>query len=405
MSTPAPHTPVNFLKAGTGMAFSAQCVALLAEAGYQPEDFGSHSYVQKRLAQARAAVAQWEAAKAGGPPAAEPSEHQKFLATCQSGHLAQDAIHREGGSENRGNNCANRVDGYNESDAPCMPHQGSAQDAGTQHNLVSNMETSQPRDRGLSTGQSYNPEHADADADARCRATLDHVDRPDQPTTQGQASGGGASTSSATAGQAGQAGAAAPGSVGPVDPNNPGEITGETAADCINAFRKHATQAMKQNCADSVEENRATANGGAGRTAAQGAQHRRRLRKRAASTRAREQEAAQELETANRSRGQHERYVRETRETLASTSDPAERARLRQQLRERQGSLSAAEERCERAAAAHGEASQAAATAQGASTRAQNALCAAQQGERLRAGRGRDDPRCPGVNPIPPVTG
>jgi hypothetical protein len=409
MGSPAPHTPVVFVKAGTSMMFSAHCVKELAKYGYDPEDFGSHSHVQKRLRAARDRVAADDAAVASGGARPTPpvTDRERFLASCQSGHLSQDAIHREGGSENRGNPCANRVDGYQEGAAPCMPHQGDAGTLGTQHNQVSQLETTQPRDRGLSTNQPYPPDQASADADARCRQTLGQTTGPGQPTGTAPATGAGASAGTSTSGTVGDGGATAPGSVGPVDPNNPGEINGETAADCINAFRKHAMQAMKQNCADSVEDNRNTANGGPGRTAAEGAAHRRNLRRRDEAARGREQAAGAELETANRSRGQHQHHRDQADQALQTAQartpqDPAEVAAARAHLRDREQSLATAQARCDTASAAHDTASQAAANAQRASTTAANALCLAQQGERLRAGRGRDDPRCPGVNPIPP---
>jgi len=422
MATPAPHTPVNFLKAGTSMAFSAKCIALLAKAGYEPEDFGDYKHVQDRLRAAREKVNKYDGDVAAGRPtdSPPPTDHERFLASCQSGHLAQDAIHREGGSDNRGNPCANRVDGYRDTEAPCMPHQGSAQDAGTQHNEISNLETNQPRARvnpetgkPLERDQPYDPADADADADERCRQTLNNTDRPNQPTGQGQAGGQGATVGSGGADDAADASATDGASAGPVDPAAPGDIDGETAADCINAFRKHAFQAMKQNCEDSAAENRATANGGADRTNRQGAAHRSNLKRKAQAAREKEQAAKAELTSANRSRGQTERRRRESEQALnaaeSNASNPptaaqqAEIDRLDTQLGEREQSARAARQRASDAETAHDSASRTASTAQSAHSRAANALCRAQQGERLAAGRGRNNPRCPGRNRIPPT--
>ncbi|PRQ03998.1 hypothetical protein ENSA5_11810 [Enhygromyxa salina] len=127
MTTPAPHTPINFVKGGASLFFSARCVQLLAKAGYLPDDFGTYAQVQKRNKSAKDKVQTWQDARAqaledGVPPdqvddhlrrqhaeerdrrieagASEadvdrqmqadgqpvpPSQHERFLAECQSG--------------------------------------------------------------------------------------------------------------------------------------------------------------------------------------------------------------------------------------------------------------------------------------------------------------------------------
>ena len=51
--TPPAQTPVNFLRGGAADMFSAECKAALLKAGYDPDWFGSYSYVGKEIKTAK----------------------------------------------------------------------------------------------------------------------------------------------------------------------------------------------------------------------------------------------------------------------------------------------------------------------------------------------------------------
>ncbi|MEQ9075716.1 MAG: hypothetical protein RLP09_17805 [Sandaracinaceae bacterium] len=318
MSTPAPHTPMAFLKGGAAGMFSAACIKALARAGYQPEDFGSYDYVADQISEARLktdrynlakygdrlglppdkpkgrrkraqdALAKWRAENSGMPP--KPTPRDMHLAGSQSGHLTMNSAYQR----DRGNPCTSVVDGFEERYAPCMPHHGATSTANSEHHWVYTQECNAdgcaalgaeppPNPPGTwkgvkdpSVGQAppaanhtYPAGELDADEAARIQ-NLPRVQEENlapegghpQPGTQKSQAGAGAEGP-----QPGDAAAAA-------DANGPSgnqagsaplwqqEITGETAGDCIDNFRKAAISAMKQHCADNVAKNQADATGG-----------------------------------------------------------------------------------------------------------------------------------------------
>ena len=48
-STPAPHTPINFVLAGGTDFFSRDCAKALAKCGYDPKDFGSYKDIRAKI--------------------------------------------------------------------------------------------------------------------------------------------------------------------------------------------------------------------------------------------------------------------------------------------------------------------------------------------------------------------
>jgi hypothetical protein len=126
--------PAFFVKAGGMANFSDRCQKLLAEVGYENDDFGPHEQVQAKIGAAKAKCAEYdryvkEEAKgkwpAGKKPPDAPTSRDRMLSQCQSGHLTQDALFRA--PSERGNACANNAppegDGrcYDTDAAPCMP--------------------------------------------------------------------------------------------------------------------------------------------------------------------------------------------------------------------------------------------------------------------------------------------
>ncbi len=329
--------------------FSAQCVAALLEAGYKPEWFGSYNHVSKQIQAAKKKCAAYdEAVKKGRkklPP--KPSADDRYLAECQSGHLSQNACFQEPGA--RGDPCKNTVDGHHDAQYPCMPQAGHAMQKGGEHNKATLDEQKSAGAQGK-PGDPYPSGQLSKDSDKRGKAVADDKklavknDRKAIKREGGRKGSRGAGASS-RAGKAGAASGASGGSA--AKPNQPWnkELTGKTAGDCINSFRKAGEAAMKAKCENERHKNRATANGGAGKTAEQGRKHREKLEKEAA----------------------------------AAQAKAAKNPRSKKAQRE-------------------------AAAASAGATKARNANCLANQGDRLAAGRGKNNPIVPS-NASPPVTG
>ncbi len=303
--TPAPHTPIQFLQGGAGAMFSAACVAALVNAGYDPNDFGSYDYVDDRISKARdrvnlhndhrygvpstlppkqrdarqAALDKWRAAN---PPPARPpapSPHDRTLAGCQSGHLVMNSSYQR----ERENPCTSVVDGFEDNLAPCMPHEGRTSVAGTEHHWVYHNEIAQPRARGLTpepqfpagctdpgTGQAppvpphrYDAAAIDADEEARIRNNprLNSEGAATPMSGSPVGSGSGAAPAAPAAAGAAASASAPTASASSSTPLWQQEITGNTAADCVNNFRKAAMSAMKDHCEQSTAANEAEACG------------------------------------------------------------------------------------------------------------------------------------------------
>ena len=392
---PPAQTPVLFLKGGAAGMFSAECVALLAKYGYKPDDFGDYDHVYGRC----------KAAREKKP--ADRTDHEKFLAGCQSGHLQQNACSQR----QRGNPCTNLVDGHDDNRYPCMPHQGRADTAGTEHNWVSQDENDAPlrpggrqqEERGLpadgrpAAASSVYPQGAmDADADQRTQEMLKRR-QAQQATSTASDAGMGAGGTGAVGGSKSAASAAGTSGAQAKDTSKPWEqeITGKTAAECINNFRKAGVAAMKQRCIDNMEENRRIANGGG--TPADGRAMRARLRRERNQARNDRDAARQERDTQQQNAAQKQQELGAAEQDAAQNpNDAAVHQRLAQARDDHAAASTSAAEansRCDDVESRYNSA----ASRYG---RVRNAMCRYQQGRRLLTGEGRDDGRIPPRNTL-----
>lgn len=316
--TPPAQTPVMFLKGGAAAMFSDQCKALLAQAGYDPASFGSYDHTAKQIRAAKDHCAKYdEAVKAGGaPPVPKPTPEQRHLSECQSGHLTQNAVYQN----ERGNPCSNVAPGHEEHLFPCMPQAGHAMAVGGEHNLATiheqNSAAGPNGDRR--PGDPYPADQIARDSDDRARRVANDQALAQRNQRQFTAPAGGAEGASAgggaqSGGTAGSAAGADPGNVS--QPNAPWSqpLTGDTAGDCINSFRKAGEAAMRQKCQDDREKNRARANGGREKTEAEGVAYRQRLAQEAADARAaaaQDPDNEEKQKRASRAQARHTRAVR-----------------------------------------------------------------------------------------------
>jgi hypothetical protein len=334
MPTPAPHVPINLLKAGGTAFFSAACVAALAKCGYSPADFGTYDGVRSSITDAQKQVSDLQAA---GQPV--PPELQQ-RANSQSGHIGMNTLRQR----QRGNPCSNVVDGYYANQAACMPHEGGAfgQDGrprmDTEHGRYTAEELASPDRRGLTrenpptyspatgriepngtagaspTGSSVYPAgQMREDERARIRSLLER--RAEEQQRRTEASGQGAGQGGAAPGPAagtGPASGAQGGAVGASDGAPSMAKTVDEAADCVMQFKDAMETAMRRKCVADEERNRSVANGGPNKTPAEGAQHRQNLRNNVDAAQAR-------LE-------QSEAAMRSQRSTLSAATTRANRA-------------------------------------------------------------------------------
>lgn len=402
MSTPAPHTPINFVKGGANMAWSAACVRLIAEAGFHPDDFGSHSYVQARCRQARQKVAEYDRYEAHGrgeqleppygrgpnephetaPP--KPTPHERFLAGSQAGHLTQAATQ----TRDRNDPCANVVDGWDTSLAPCMPHHGSASQEGTMHCEITRLEDQQARRNGRKPNDPYPSRATGATGDdtieaherERIDAALKHHRDNTLPQGTAQDKGSGASTSTQTPAQAGYFGGEDPGAAPATADPKAKVIDGQSAGECIENFKNAATEAMKAEMSndDAIARNAAAAAD-------------------ADTLRERADEALAERNSERSRQGWATRRLEaQLHENINSGLPAAERREALRRLRDLRNARDASRDRTNRLSEVYEERDAAA-------RRAERARCREMQGRRLAgkpdAGAPRQQPRVPRENP------
>ncbi len=253
--TPPPHVPVAFLKAGGSSFFSAKCIALLLELGYHPDDFGSYNSVRNRLKQTREKV---KTGQVGNTPGdahdrefGEPTSNR--AGHYQAGHLGMNAQRQT----KRGDNCSNVVAGHDCGLYPCMPHQGSAMVQGTEHNRTTVREIDVAR-HGRNTNDPLPAETMSAEDDMRTQQQI--AERTESLQEQGKGQNIGRMQSGTEAEKA-QALAEAEQVRSKADPKEKlpeGEqISGDTAAECINNFRKGAENGMRKEVSkeDTIEKN------------------------------------------------------------------------------------------------------------------------------------------------------
>lgn len=251
--TPPPHTFVLYLKKGGSAFFSKKCQELLIKSKLNPDDFGDYSYVariNKKARQKCAAYDDWvkNGRKGKGPPV--PGPRDRYLADSWSGHLIQDGVFREEGG--RGDPCENVVDGFDTNRAPCVPMEGSPSDPRTEHGMITAQEKADSaacrRANGGKPGNNYKPGKRRKDEDARGKKFVErHKKRyKDYERKYGKSgkSGKGAGGGAGARGTAGEA--AAVGAKTPATPKCPPgmQVDGNSAAECINNWRKKAEDAM-----------------------------------------------------------------------------------------------------------------------------------------------------------------
>jgi hypothetical protein len=268
--------------------FSAECKAALLKAGYDPAWFGSYSHTAKQIKAAKDKVAKYDDAVKKGrkrlPP--KPTAAEKYLATCQSGHLTQNAVFQEPGG--RGDPCSNleSAPGHSTNDFPCMPQAGHASQDGGEHERATLHEKDSAGAQG-EPGDPYPAKQIAKDSDARAKAIADDKDLAKENdrkaitkkgAAEGASAGGGARSGGSVSAASGASGRSAS------KPNEPWNkpITGKTAGDCINAFRKAGEAAMRAKCRDEAEKNATVANGGPGKTEKEGQAYRDKLDQKAA---------------------------------------------------------------------------------------------------------------------------
>lgn len=292
--TPAPHTPANYLEGGGSTFFSKKCQQLLINAKLSPDWFGSYDHVDKLCNNARKKCERWDSAtqaerdqgftlsKHKPPrqvPLHRPTAGDRYLASCQSGHLVRDSNFRESGTSTdglnrdaRGDPCRNLVDGYLEEQAPAVPQQGRAADPRHEHGRhTRNENANTERRRGLNSEsgrpeENYPQSARRQDENSRTNSYLrDHEEkwRAAQSEAARQPPGAGATSGAGAAGSASSA--AGPGSAQNAglgraqDPTCPPSqvVDGNNAAKCINNWRKKAEAQMKKEVADATDTNRA----------------------------------------------------------------------------------------------------------------------------------------------------
>jgi hypothetical protein len=247
--------------AGGAGVFSAACVKALAEAGLEPDDFGSYSHSRDKIRAAKRRVMEAKIAKKNGQPA-EVSAHDQLLAQSETGHLQQNALFQRGLT--RGDACQNERPGpggagapcYDFAGAPCGPHPSGTtpKKVGTTHWAVGGNEASVREGRApgdpvpASDCQAVSKETARITAKGADRQSVEGLAHHDQRRRDKEA---GARAASAGEVQAKQAKA--------VDADSAagkGVVEGETAEECIDNFVKIGTEQMRrQVMQDYSEEN------------------------------------------------------------------------------------------------------------------------------------------------------
>lgn len=290
MGNPAPHVPVLFLKAGGSAFFSATCQRLLISAGLNPDAFGSYDAVSKKIRDAKTKIADWNAmtpAQQAANPGARPTAQDHFMANSTASHLIQDGAYRHArvpnangtpatppfptnppmnqpGAKGRGNPCASLVTGYTEGTAPCFAAEGSKGITGSMEQRIGTQEESQMSTQVTANGgASPSPYPAGTlrnDENTRTSTiTNNQVSRfnavqtdPNRGNNPSAAlSGSGPNGQAATAAER-AAFAQGVGANKPKRPSIPRSqiIHGQTAEECINAWRERAKGAMKSSGLD-----------------------------------------------------------------------------------------------------------------------------------------------------------
>jgi len=179
------QTPVVILKAGAADWLDMDCVHAIVKCGYDPSWFGSYSHVKGKIDAADGKCKSWDAEVAAGrtPSGSPPTDSDRFLAHCQSGHMSQDAIWRKpGGRDSPCDNHAPGADGNVTSLGPSMPHAGESNRVGSTHQRITVDEMDEASKTGP-PGTPMSPQDVQRCAERTTKTALEGAgqNRPDAP--------------------------------------------------------------------------------------------------------------------------------------------------------------------------------------------------------------------------------
>lgn len=401
----AAHTPIMFAKGGGNAMFSAECVQMLSDAGFTPDDFGTYNQLseqvkpERRQAKRMVALLERKRERQGGelsPRDEDRLQEAQRAASVEVAHLGQNAT-RQG---QRGRVCSNVVDGHSDGDYPCVLLGGPA---------MVNGEPNPDSEHGRQTQQEF--DHADRAA-ANATATTAQGD-PVYPAEQlraderARASAIVRDRASTTQTSSAQDAGAMPETPSPQqtaslaayeaalrERKTEGEheasvIDGQTAAECIDTYQKMGEAAMKRKMEERTKQNAETAGSAKDRADARADADAAEAHIDAANGGVRE--ARREFRNAMRSSRNLNRPDNPRRDPThrGHAQWQADRAAASQRVREADGSLRRAQ-RVQRGAVRE------ARRLRTNASKMEAANCRAEQGRRLAAGQGRTDGRVPG---------
>jgi hypothetical protein len=133
----AAQTPMVLVQGGEATWLDKACERALIRAGYDPTAFGSYAHVKGKIDAAKDKCDKWDAMSPSEKRSSTPpTDADRFLSQCQSGHITQDAVFRKPGGRNspcdNHPGAAGNVTGL----APCMPHFGMSNRVGSTHQRI-----------------------------------------------------------------------------------------------------------------------------------------------------------------------------------------------------------------------------------------------------------------------------
>ncbi len=249
MGAPLGQTPGPWVLAGGAGVFSAACVKALAEAGLEPDDFGSYEHTRDKIRAAKRRVLEAKIARKNGQPA-EVSAHDQLLAQSDTGHLQQNALFQR----KRGDACQNERAGsgnpgapcYDFGGAPCGPHPSGTgkKKAGTTHWAVGGNEASVQE--GKEPGDPVSAAECQDVSKETARLTAKGADRQSVEKLTGHDKRRRDKEAEARAASAGEVQAKQGKAVDADSAAGKGVVEGETAAECIDNFTKIGTEQMRR---------------------------------------------------------------------------------------------------------------------------------------------------------------
>ena len=439
MPKPA-HTPVNFLKGGGNAVFSTDCINLLSDVGFSPDDFGTHNALSERQKALRARAkrvldaSRENQERHGGPltgAAAARRETAQRQNDVEIAHMGQNGAKQR----QRGNPCSNMVTGHDEGEYPCVRlggpafGKGGTIDESTEHGHQSANEVKQARagdpPRKVDASQKGEKRKDGTPPDAKSVYPADQMAKDERARCQ--------DVCKERAKRSGKTGSQDAGAM-PPEPSQkqrdsleaydnalknrntekdqpPTEIDGETAAECMDTFHKMGVAAMNKKCEESVADNEKRAGTPEQRRKAREAAEA--AEKRADDLSGDAKKAQKELESANRQAGQLNSEKNSRAKLKEDGKTPVDQAKYDQLQKDRAASdkrVADAQAACDAegtgAGADHAKAQREAQTARTKSSTMDNAHCKAEQGKTLKSGKGvRKDGRVPGGKPPKKKTG